>query len=191
MNKAFSKLALDDRELGYQTILKSSNDEILAQVANRPNAIGIVKYPFMRTEGVKLIAIDNIPPNAPNYPYQVSFEIMYPLEDIPAYAGDDVLWSYEGSNGPDYKGDLDPAFLLAKMGTSQSPIDIVDYETKPGEPLEFSYQPSQSVYTTMVNPSLKNMMAAAILCINQLNTSLSILNFIVKVNTLSTMNMLH
>lgn len=33
-------------------------------------------------------------------------------------------WSYEGSNGPDRWGDLDPQYAGCKLGKEQSPIDI-------------------------------------------------------------------
>jgi carbonic anhydrase len=36
----------------------------------------------------------------------------------------DVHWGYEGDIGPEYWGDLTPAFLLAEVGHHQSPIDI-------------------------------------------------------------------
>lgn len=33
-------------------------------------------------------------------------------------------WSYEGANGPDHWGDLDPDYAVCKSGKEQSPIDI-------------------------------------------------------------------
>ena len=34
-------------------------------------------------------------------------------------------WTYEGATGPEHWADLDPAYALARTGTSQSPIDLV------------------------------------------------------------------
>ena len=33
-------------------------------------------------------------------------------------------WSYEGKEGPEHWGDLDPSFATCKLGRVQSPIDI-------------------------------------------------------------------
>ena len=33
-------------------------------------------------------------------------------------------WSYEGANGPQHWGDLDPEYAACKVGKEQSPIDI-------------------------------------------------------------------
>jgi carbonic anhydrase len=35
-------------------------------------------------------------------------------------------WTYEGSQGPEYWGDLDPAFVTCKLGRRQSPINIMN-----------------------------------------------------------------
>ena len=35
-------------------------------------------------------------------------------------------WTYEGSQGPEYWGDLDPAFTACKLGRRQSPINIMN-----------------------------------------------------------------
>jgi len=58
--------------------------------------------------------------------------------DTTAHASD---WSYEGATGPEHWGDLKPAYVLAKTGRRQSPIDIVVADTAAGDldPLVVSY----------------------------------------------------
>jgi len=43
-----------------------------------------------------------------------------PAQD-PAYSN---KWSYQGANGPEHWGELDPAYTTCKTGKEQSPIDI-------------------------------------------------------------------
>ena len=35
-------------------------------------------------------------------------------------------WTYEGPQGPEYWGDLDPAYAVCKLGRRQSPINIMN-----------------------------------------------------------------
>ena len=35
-------------------------------------------------------------------------------------------WTYEGTRGPEYWGDLDPAFAICRLGRRQSPINIMN-----------------------------------------------------------------
>jgi carbonic anhydrase len=60
------------------------------------------------------------------------------LAAVPAHAP----WSYEGHTGPAHWGDLDPSYVLAKTGRSQSPVDIVTSKVARQEamPLAASYQ---------------------------------------------------
>ena len=64
--------------------------------------------------------------------------------------GGDVLWDYEGENGPQAWGRLKPAFNLCATGRRQSPISIEEGATLqgPAEPIQFSYVPSNG---TVVN----------------------------------------
>ena len=39
-------------------------------------------------------------------------------------SGEPPHWSYDGAEGPEHWGDLDPAFAACKLGHRQSPIDI-------------------------------------------------------------------
>ena len=53
-----------------------------------------------------------------------------------------VHWTYEGEEGPDHWGEIDPAYAACGTGKSQSPIDV---ETPAGDDLtniSFHYQPS-------------------------------------------------
>ena len=54
-------------------------------------------------------------------------------------------WSYEGENGPQAWGALQPSFNVCAIGKRQSPIHIEESTTLrgPAEPLQISYQPSK------------------------------------------------
>ena len=58
----------------------------------------------------------------------------------------EVHWSYEGENGPQAWGQLNPDFNLCAVGRRQSPINIDESLTLqgPAEPLLFNYQPSSA-----------------------------------------------
>jgi carbonic anhydrase len=51
-------------------------------------------------------------------------------------------WSYEGAEGPEHWGDLDPSFKDCKLGHLQSPIDIPAASLHPThlDPLHFDYK---------------------------------------------------
>ena len=53
-------------------------------------------------------------------------------------------WTYEGADGPEHWGDLDPAYRTCKLGHLQSPIDIPSSELKAShlDPIRFEYKPS-------------------------------------------------
>lgn len=52
-------------------------------------------------------------------------------------------WSYAGPTGPEYWGDLDPSYTLAKRGRRQSPIDIRGAVNQDLPKLIFSYKPTE------------------------------------------------
>ena len=49
-------------------------------------------------------------------------------------------WSYEGVNGPEHWGDLDPEYAACKAGKEQSPIDIRDAEKAELPAIRFEYK---------------------------------------------------
>lgn len=51
-------------------------------------------------------------------------------------------WEYEGEEGPEHWGELDPSFALCSTGEAQSPIDITTTQSLSLQNIEFSYQPS-------------------------------------------------
>lgn len=71
-------------------------------------------------------------------------------------------WSYEGADGPEHWGDLDPAYAACRDGKAQSPIDIRDAkkETLPALQFEFKSGPLKIInngYTAVrVNYSAGN-----------------------------------
>jgi carbonic anhydrase len=49
-------------------------------------------------------------------------------------------WAYDGPEGPEHWGDLDPSFAACKSGTHQSPIDIKDAKLSELAPIQFNYK---------------------------------------------------
>lgn len=52
-------------------------------------------------------------------------------------------WTYEGEEGPEHWGDLDPSFATCGTGTSQSPIDVSNPAEQDLANIVFHYQPSE------------------------------------------------
>lgn len=52
-------------------------------------------------------------------------------------------WSYKGSTGPANWASLSPAYLVAKTGSRQSPIDIHDAQPQALPAIEFLYHPAK------------------------------------------------
>jgi carbonic anhydrase len=49
-------------------------------------------------------------------------------------------WSYEGTNGPEHWGDLDPEYAVCKTGKEQSPINIRNAEKAELPAIRFEYK---------------------------------------------------
>jgi carbonic anhydrase len=49
-------------------------------------------------------------------------------------------WSYNGANGPDHWGDLEPDYAECKSGHRESPIDIVGAQPADLAPIHFDYK---------------------------------------------------
>jgi len=60
----------------------------------------------------------------------------------PAKAHQDFHWSYEGLDGPDRWGKMNPAWSTCDAGKRQSPIDIRDGIGVDLEPIKFDYVPT-------------------------------------------------
>jgi carbonic anhydrase len=56
-----------------------------------------------------------------------------------AFAAGGAHWGYEGAEGPEYWGELAPAFHLCGEGRNQSPIDLHGFVEASLTPLVFSY----------------------------------------------------
>lgn len=52
-------------------------------------------------------------------------------------------WTYSGSHGPEYWGDISEQFELCRTGQSQSPIDISFAEASDLEAIRFNYYPTK------------------------------------------------
>lgn len=53
-----------------------------------------------------------------------------------------VHWSYEGEEGPDHWGELDPAYEACATGLEQSPIDLTAGKAAKLDDIEFKWKPS-------------------------------------------------
>ncbi len=62
--------------------------------------------------------------------------------ESPAAAHQDFHWSYEGLDGPDRWGKMNPAWSTCDSGKRQSPIDIRDGIGVDLEPIKFDYVPT-------------------------------------------------
>lgn len=51
-------------------------------------------------------------------------------------------WTYEGEDGPDKWGELDPAYALCATGEAQSPIDLTGAQAVDLKNIQFDWQPS-------------------------------------------------
>jgi len=52
-------------------------------------------------------------------------------------------WEYEGEEGPENWGELDPTYFACSTGEAQSPINITAAQSLNLKDIEFSYQPSK------------------------------------------------
>ena len=59
----------------------------------------------------------------------------------PGAAEPDAHWTYEGEEGPEHWGELDPDYASCSGGTQQSPIDVSEATGADIANIEFSYQP--------------------------------------------------
>ncbi|MFT5470055.1 MAG: carbonic anhydrase [Verrucomicrobiales bacterium] len=48
-------------------------------------------------------------------------------------------WSYDGETGPEFWGDLDPAYALCRDGVEQSPINLIANSRRTNQPLEIHW----------------------------------------------------
>lgn len=58
----------------------------------------------------------------------------------PAQKSHPPHWSYQGKDGPEHWGQLDPAYTLCAVGRAQSPININYAEVSELPPLKFNYK---------------------------------------------------
>lgn len=60
-------------------------------------------------------------------------------EATPAAEPQPAHWTYEGEEGPEYWGELDPNYATCSGGTEQSPIDVVGAEGSDLADIDFTY----------------------------------------------------
>lgn len=52
-------------------------------------------------------------------------------------------WSYEGNDGPEHWGEIDPSYATCRIGQRQSPIDLVNARPQGSADIVFHYHPSR------------------------------------------------
>lgn len=71
----------------------------------------------------------------------ISFCSLVAVPATPAQQASSTPWTYEGAEGPDHWGALDPAFAACNSGSHQSPIDIKGVTSKADlAPIQFDYK---------------------------------------------------
>ena len=57
--------------------------------------------------------------------------------------GHAIHWTYEGKEGPEHWGELDPSYAPCSTGKNQSPIDVANANAQDLVNIAFHYQPSE------------------------------------------------
>ena len=65
----------------------------------------------------------------------------------------DAHWSYEGADGPDNWGQLDPANKACSLGAQQSPVNIGEIIKAQLPPLKITWARTADTIVTMAIPS--------------------------------------
>ena len=60
-----------------------------------------------------------------------------------SHTAEAVHWTYEGEEGPDHWGEINPDYAVCGTGKSQSPIDVKAAEGDDLTNISFNYQPSE------------------------------------------------
>ena len=66
-----------------------------------------------------------------------------PVKGESSHADTSPHWTYEGEEGPEHWGDLDPAYKFCGTGKNQSPIDVTAPVEQDLANIVFHYQPSE------------------------------------------------
>ena len=80
---------------------------------------------------------------------QRDWNVIYPFQRVDHHyfhkgnKGHAAEWSYSGATGPEHWGDLDPSYVLAKLGRQQSPVDIRSPAPRELPKIGFNYKPSR------------------------------------------------
>ena len=64
----FRQLGMQSRDYGIDTQKMAGSEQITTEVANNPNGIGYVGLAYLGTPGVKVLPVDGLLPEDPNYP---------------------------------------------------------------------------------------------------------------------------
>lgn len=64
----FQKMALHSRDYGWDSQKMAGNEQIASEVAGNFNGIGYVGLAYIDTPGIKVLPVDGIEPESPDYP---------------------------------------------------------------------------------------------------------------------------
>lgn len=70
-----------------------------------------------------------------------ALSLFAPITHAIAAGGHGPHWGYDGDEGPEHWGEIDPKFEACKTGKNQSPIDITAGKPEKIGPIEFKYHP--------------------------------------------------
>lgn len=65
----FQDMALRKRDYASSSQKMAGNEQIASEVAKNPNGIGYVGLAYIRTPGVKVLPVDGVNPDNPDYPF--------------------------------------------------------------------------------------------------------------------------
>ena len=65
----FQQMALRKRDYATSSQKMAGNEQIASEVAKNPNGIGYVGLAYIRTPGVKVLPVDGVNPDNPDYPF--------------------------------------------------------------------------------------------------------------------------
>lgn len=71
-----------------------------------------------------------------------ALSLFAPITPAIAAGGHGAHWDYDGEEGPEHWGEIDPKFETCKTGKNQSPIDITSGKPEKLGPIKFDYKAS-------------------------------------------------
>ena len=119
---AFQTIALKSRNYSEFSQKLAGNEQIAAEVAGNPNAIGYVGIAYTKREGIKILEIDGTMPESPAYPYA---RPLYFLIDANRTLPDDVRKFITFTLSEEGQSIIQRAGFLPRLEDAQEPTPYV------------------------------------------------------------------